>query len=121
VLLSNLPTEYVEVLRRSRVEGLSLDEVEKAVFGATHAEVGGYLLGLWGLPISLVETAVFHHCPGKCKNQAFGPLSIVHVASALTQEKLAPTKDAKSPVLDRDYLTGIGVWDRVSIWRSLAD
>src|SRR6202034_2978370 len=42
VLLANLPKEYAEALRRSRTENLPLVEAERAVFGTTHAEVGGY-------------------------------------------------------------------------------
>jgi len=118
VLLANLPKEYAEALRCSRAENIPLLEAERAVFGATHAEVGGYLLGLWGLPISLVETAVFHHCPGKSPNQTFGPLSIVHVANVLTQEIQACEGGVKPPPLDQDYLAAIGMWERVPIWRS---
>ena len=31
--------------------------------GATHAEVGAYLLGLWGLPFQIVEAVANHHAP----------------------------------------------------------
>ena len=87
MLVANLPEQYIEALNRSRTEGMPLIEAERAVFGANHAEVGGYLLGLWGLPITLVEAAVFHHGPGKCAHKSFGPLSIVHAANVFAQAK----------------------------------
>src|SRR6202035_2465770 len=86
VLVANLSDQYQEACDRSKAEGITLVEAERAVFGASHAEVGGYLLGLWGLPISLVEAAVFHHFPGKCQVKVFAPLTAVHVANVLVQE-----------------------------------
>jgi len=118
VLVANLPDQYLEACNRARTEGIALVAAEKAVFGASHAEVGGYLLGLWGLPIPLLEAAVFHHCPGKCQVKAFTPLTTVHVANVLVQEGAAARKQFLPPEMDQDYLTGIGVWDRVPIWRN---
>ena len=34
---------------------------EKNNFKTTHAEIGAYLLGIWGLPDSIVEAVAFHH------------------------------------------------------------
>jgi HD-like signal output (HDOD) protein len=30
-------------------------DAERELFGATHAEVGAWLLGIWGLPVPIVE------------------------------------------------------------------
>ena len=76
-------------MQHARAEHIPLWEAERAVFGASHAEVGGYLLGLWGLPLSLVETAVFHHFPAKCQTRELDSLAIVHIADVLEQ-KAAP-------------------------------
>ncbi len=40
---------------------VTYNEAEKIVLGTTHAEVGGYLLRLWGLPEIVVESALSHH------------------------------------------------------------
>ncbi len=118
VLVANLPDQYKEACDRSKAEGIPLVEAERAVFGASHAEVGGYLLGLWGLPISLVEAAVFHHFPGKCQVKVFAPLTAVHVANALVQEDSAVKQPFPAPEIDGDYLNGIGVGNRLQSWRS---
>ena len=60
-LLSRLPVPYAEVLRRSLQGGRPLGEVEIEVLGATHARIGAYLLGLWGLPRTLVDAVARHH------------------------------------------------------------
>jgi len=36
---------------------------ERAALGCTHAELGGYLLGLWGFPAPIVEAVSAHHTP----------------------------------------------------------
>jgi HD-like signal output (HDOD) protein len=46
---------------RERHTGADLVAVEQARLSATHAEVGGYLLRLWGLPAAIVEP-VARHC-----------------------------------------------------------
>ena len=33
------------------------------MLGVTHAEIGAYLLGIWGLPYSIVEAVAHHHTP----------------------------------------------------------
>lgn len=43
--------------------GLELIECERRTTGATHAQIGAYLLGLWGLPYSIVEAVALHHAP----------------------------------------------------------
>ncbi len=45
--------------------GCTFLEAEYAVLKTSHAEIGAYLLGLWGLPDYIVETVAFHHNPSK--------------------------------------------------------
>ena len=66
--------------------------------------MGGYLLGLWGLPISLVEAAVFHHYPGKCAHKEFGALSLVRNAANVFAHELENDSASGLPQLDADYL-----------------
>lgn len=35
--------------------------VEKALLGADHTAIGGYLLSLWGMPRTIVESVTYHH------------------------------------------------------------
>jgi HD-like signal output (HDOD) protein/ActR/RegA family two-component response regulator len=61
-------------------------ERELAQLGTTHAEVGGYLLGLWGLPWPIVEAVANHHAPHRVPLRAVGPLSAVAAADGLVRE-----------------------------------
>jgi HD-like signal output (HDOD) protein len=119
VFISNLPAEYAAAMKRSRDEQTPLVEIEKEVFGASHAEVGGYLLGLWGLPISLVEAAVFHHAPRQCRGRQFGPLSMVHASNVLAHERAEGLSSTLLPQMDYNYLGQIGMWERAQVWRHI--
>ncbi|MCR9094064.1 MAG: HDOD domain-containing protein [bacterium] len=57
--------EYERVMMTVYNEGRSFTEVEKEVFGFSHAELGAAVVQQWGLPDSLVLTIQHHHSPGK--------------------------------------------------------
>jgi putative nucleotidyltransferase with HDIG domain len=99
-------------------EKLDLDSVEREVFGASHAEVGSYLLWLWGLPAPVTEAVAFHHHPRDCGAQALSAVTLVHIADALAHEFLA-SPDPEPP-LDESYLAALGLSGRLSEWRDLA-
>jgi HD-like signal output (HDOD) protein len=42
-------------------EGLDLLVAERAIFGLTHAEIGGAVAEAWGLPASIVDGITTHH------------------------------------------------------------
>ena len=117
VLASNFDEQYLGAQSLARKQGLPLWEVEKDIFGASHGEIGAYLLGLWGMPLDLHEIAAYHHHPSRSIVKKFTPLTAVHVANALEHE-INPDKEGL-PVakLDEDYLAQIGVLDRLPAWR----
>jgi len=111
VLSCMIPDTYRHVIEGWR-KGVPLVELEKALCGATHSEVGAYLLGLWGLPHALVEAALYHHEPSERKTAGFLPLTAVHVADWLAHAiELEETKakEERELELDRGYLAEIGI------------
>ena len=62
-IASQMPGPYKEVLTLMRSDGVPAAQAEWRVLGASHAEIGGYLLGLWGLSDSIVEAVAWHHDP----------------------------------------------------------
>jgi HD-like signal output (HDOD) protein len=112
-LASQLPELYKQVLQLTRSEKLPLIEAEARVFGATHAEIGAYLLGLWGLPDAIVEAVAWHHLPAQCPAEGFSALVAVHVAEAfLGTEEETP--------LDEHYLERLKLSDHLEKWKELA-
>jgi HD-like signal output (HDOD) protein len=122
VLAARLPKEYAEMLSLASEEGLPVVEAERKVFGAAHPEVGAYLLGLWGLPDSIVEAVAFHESPGQCPGDAFGSLTAVHVADRLVGEtNTAGAKTGAAAEVDSVYLARLGLDDRMDSWRALRE
>jgi putative nucleotidyltransferase with HDIG domain len=116
-LAANLPDQLPKVCALVNSGGVTWAQAEQQVFGATHGEVGGWLLGLWGLPVSIVEAVALHHRPVRFLNPAFCPLTAVHVADAcLRAENLA----AATARVDADYLRDLGVWEKLPRWWELS-
>ncbi|HEX3623838.1 MAG TPA: response regulator [Verrucomicrobiae bacterium] len=112
MLADSFPAEFQSALAQAASRDVPFQEIEMEVFGATHAGLAAYLLGLWGLPASIVEAVAFHHAPGKSSHQAFSPLTAVHAANALEHET-----EGDPLVLDKEYLRRIGVAGKVDAWR----
>ena len=118
VLVANLPDEYVQSLRLASEKMIPNWIAEREVFGATHAEVGAYLFGLWGLPDSMVEAIAYHHFPRRGPTDSFGTLTALHIADALERERDA----THCGYIDLEYLSKLGIADRLPEWReSLRD
>ncbi len=83
VLASNFPEAYDRVSEMVMQERVSIPTAEEWEFGVTHGEVGAYLLGLWGLPPSLLSIVSLHHHPERAGDPVFSPLVAVHVSDAL--------------------------------------
>jgi HD-like signal output (HDOD) protein len=64
--------------------GTPIHEAERATFSATHAEVGAYLLGLWGLPHVIVQAAAQHHQPEQ-QGEHVGTAQLVWLASCIVE------------------------------------
>lgn len=79
--------------------------------GPHYAEAGAYLLGLWGLPMPIVEAVASHHQPGKSRTRGFWVGGAVHVARAL----------AAGEAVDEVYLESVGLRDRLPAWRRMAE
>ena len=119
VLVENLPEEYGAALTLTSEEGLGLLEAENEIFGATHAEVGAYLLGLWGLSDPIISATTFHHNPMKCLDNNFNTLTAVHVANLLEHEASSTEAADAIPTIDYAYLAELGLTERLPVWQKI--
>lgn len=125
VLAVRLPDLFERSLRVSREQHRPLHGVEAELMGVSHAEIGAYLLNLWGLSRSIVDAVCHHHNPPKTPPPGEGleMAGIVHIADALANEVRASDKskeEAARNLLDLPYLAGHDVIDDVSHWRVIA-
>ncbi len=119
ILAMNFPDRYGEAKQREKEGDLLAWQAEKEVFGSTHAEVGAYLVGLWGIPDPIVEGIAFHHDPAQHVEDRFSPLLTVHVANALDRQ-LGGTDPAMASPIDKDFLSRMGFMDRLPAWEEKA-
>lgn len=123
VLAARLPHEFQLALQASRAQKLPLHVIERTQMGTTHAEIGAYLLGLWGLPDSVVDAVCRHHCPVAAEgDQGLDVLAITHVADGLATEVDGnDAEDAPAAgLLDIAYLARLGLDARLPVWRTMA-
>ena len=116
VMAVNHPAQLEENIRQARQKRLSLWEQEYQVFNASHAELGGYLLGAWGLPSGVVDAVAFHHRPGHARHQKFSALTAVHVANTIG--KKGPSDCGLNPQpVSLEYLRGLDLAERAEGWK----
>lgn len=89
ILVQECPSELAQALELSRSQHLPLFECERRTTGATHAQIGGYLLGLWGLPYSIVEAVSMHHTPTAVTPHGYDILGALAVSHALLEPNSA--------------------------------
>ena len=128
-LAMKLPDSLKESVELARKKHITLVEAERTVMGATHSQIGAFLLDLWGLPNAIVEAIAFHDFPSaspeskwtievdpeeRPEEEGIPPLVAVHVANYFCEEE----KDDGSTrqELDTEYLTQLGLIDRVEAW-----
>ncbi|MGH7741182.1 MAG: HDOD domain-containing protein [Candidatus Eiseniibacteriota bacterium] len=121
VLAMGMPRNFTEAARLGEERPCPVYEIEREIFGVTHAQAGGYLLGVWGLPLPIVEAVACHHLPCEAADSAFGTLATVHVADALIEELFhVPKGRAYESRLDEKFIEHVGVTERIPEWRAAA-
>jgi putative nucleotidyltransferase with HDIG domain len=120
ILAENIPDKYGEILEQAQARGVFVHEAEQRCLGATHADVGAYLAGLWGLPEVIVEAIAFHHCPNECSVKTLSPLSIVHVADGLEKgSKESTGKEEEFSGIDSSYVESLGLEAHIPKWQEV--
>jgi putative nucleotidyltransferase with HDIG domain len=94
--------------------GTGLDVV--AQMEAHHAEVGAYLLGLWGFPNPIVEAVAFHHVPSHSSEKGLGLSGIVHIANRLVHQGTENPLGSMDSALEPQFLEDLQLSDRLPKW-----
>jgi putative nucleotidyltransferase with HDIG domain len=124
VLALRSPKHFERAVQGAFDENLPLYQVEQQLIGVSHAEVGAYLLGIWGLPTPVVEAVAHHHCPDRIPHDALDAVGIVHIANYLAHEHpVHPPIVAGMPqqAPDPAYLHAVGVNGSMQEWGEMAE
>lgn len=80
LLLHCKEDEYVKILQMANEGKVDIFEKEMELFGATHAQVGAYLLEGWDFPYPIIEAALYYSTPFDSQIINNEVLSAVHIA-----------------------------------------
>lgn len=84
ILLSNYSTEDIDLLSSK----------------TSHANIGAYLLGVWGLPNSIVEAVAFHNIYIFMEPDQFTPTKAIFIANKISQSKKYSFEDLNEQNID---------------------
>ena len=121
MLAASLPDQYEQAVKLAAERKISISDAECEIFGANHSQVGAYLLGLWGLPVTIVEAVAFHHEPQQSASKAFSPLTAVHIANALVRQVQSRNGAPADLPIDTGYLAKLGIENRMDAWREATE
>jgi putative nucleotidyltransferase with HDIG domain len=85
-LASTMPDQFCSSLTLASVKRCTAFEAETEILGTSHAEIGAYLLGLWGIPNLAVEAIAHHHQPTRIPHSGFDCSIAVYLADYLSHE-----------------------------------
>ncbi len=123
ILASKMPDKFCAVLARAQERGCEEFEAEEELLGISHAELGAYLLGLWGFPPLAVEAIAHHHRPTRIPHSGFDSSVALYVADVLEHEIEVHPEDATGTQLSepvRTCLEKLGILGRLAEFRGLA-
>ena len=115
VLAHNFPEIYAEVIMRSRAQRRPEAELEQECFGASHAELGAYLLSLWGIGEDVVDAIAYHERPPRTTAPS-RVLAVVYAANALEHMLSGTSGEQAAAAVDPEILKQLNAAERFSAW-----
>lgn len=119
VLAANVPEDYIRACELAKSEQIPVWQAEKQIFGTSHAEVGAYMLGLWGIDDVVVASVAYHHDPSEFPSTSFSPVTAVYVASLAVNALESGQAWELSSIINNEYIENIGLTDRINDWQAL--
>jgi HD-like signal output (HDOD) protein len=123
VLAGTMPDAFCDARTLAAERGCKVFEAEEELLGTSHAEIGAYLLGLWGLPNLAVEAIAHHHRPSRIPHSGFDCTVAVYLADLLDEELEAhPLDTTRVDIgkIDRENLETLGLQSQYSEFRERA-
>jgi HD-like signal output (HDOD) protein len=105
------PQTMQMLIRAAETDHVSPLHVERSVFGADHAQIGGVVAGRWNLPETIVESVTYHHDLTTDQPPIGAAVALAHslipaVISRTTPERLS-LRLSGAEVAGTESLTGV--------------
>lgn len=123
ILAAYEPEMFSELYAEAQLTDRTIGELDEDGRRFPPTRLGAYLLGIWSLPLAVVEAVAFHHAPGQATTVTFDAVGAVHVADCLACALACsnPLEAARHiERIDRDFLAATGVADRLDGWVKMA-
>jgi len=117
ILAMEFAEQYDSVIQQASESAALFWQVEREQLGVTHADVGAYLLALWGLPNRIVEAIAFHHEPSAFGKVEFGPMAAVHLADSILHHGDVNSDPKENSYLDASFLQAVSMEHLVETWQ----
>ncbi|WP_028575961.1 response regulator [Desulfomicrobium escambiense] len=119
ILRTGLPQEFRLVLDKVRAENCPVHVAEMEILGTTHAEVGAYLLGLWGFSHEQMGAVRWHQVPESGSEPLMSPQTVLHIANSLDHELVRIHEGYAQRPLDDCWASWPDWQVRIDSWRQV--
>ena len=109
---SNIFDEIIQIVASKNI---SFHKAEMEVIGLSHQTIGAYLLGIWGLPPSIIDAVANHHSPIDSNSNGFTILTAVYIANCFEHHQLSDFDETKFG-LDLNYMEYINLKYKLNHW-----
>ncbi|MCB2214977.1 response regulator [Desulfofustis glycolicus] len=118
LLMSQLGGDYAAIIETARQEGARIETVETRQLQTTHADIGAYLIGLWGFNGDIMEAIIFHHQIDRLPAKSFSAALAVHLANHYYYLRYPEHVVGQPPPLNTDCLAALNCADEAVAWMS---
>ncbi|MCD6161055.1 MAG: HDOD domain-containing protein [candidate division Zixibacteria bacterium] len=120
VMLTHFKTAFSESIKLAKSNSIPLYQAQIEILDVSDAEIGAYLLSLWGLSDSILEAVALHYMPHKMPSPMINVLTTVHLAYAIDYDKQNNIQDDENSALDMEYLTKLNLTNQISNLRNFS-
>lgn len=120
---SRRPAQFTSIAREAKQREVPMAEVMHEQLGITDAELGAYLLGLWGFPTRMVAAVGRQHHPKQLLGGTPDACDTVYVARRLAVDPeviVESDPPVGAPTLDAAFIDAWGGSTRLDAWRHVA-
>ncbi len=116
LLISQLGGDYARIMATAEKEGIRPEVEEVKLMQTTHADIGAYLIGLWGFNSDIIEAIAFHHRLNLLEAEGFTAALAVHLADHAYYLGYPEQLSGPLPPLDTAHLNRLGYREKAQEW-----
>jgi putative nucleotidyltransferase with HDIG domain len=116
ILASKLPEKYSKVINRPHDKEKEFWEIEKQLLGVSHAEIGAYLLALWGFEDTIIDAISHHHNTIVRGDEPKSLITVTHLANSFAHRLDETFNNDPQKTLNIEYLENINALEQTKEW-----